>query len=194
METVKQEQEARRIRPWQLQLSIGVLAIGITIVLLLLIRADELRRTGGLPIGTPAPELRVANAQGDSVSLADFRGQAVLVIFASPRCGGCRRVFQVLKGFKPSEQSNLRALIVSSGTAEESGNLAKKYGFDLPVYTCDRRRSREAYRIPGVPYFYLIDDCGVVSKKKLGARRPNRTLAQMTASSWWGSLLAGIGR
>jgi peroxiredoxin Q/BCP len=42
-------------------------------------------KTGALSVGDPAPDFRLATANGEMVSLADFRGQDDLVLFFYPK-------------------------------------------------------------------------------------------------------------
>src|SRR5206468_1306839 len=43
----------------------------------------------GLPAGTPAPAFRLPRLDGGAVSLADFSGRRLLLVFSDPECGPC---------------------------------------------------------------------------------------------------------
>src|SRR5204862_378828 len=46
----------------------------------------------GLPLGTPAPAFALPDLRGQRRSLADFRGQKLLLLFFNPGCGFCTRM------------------------------------------------------------------------------------------------------
>src|SRR5207248_8098569 len=69
----------------------------------LLLRLDELEKRlneaefgadepEGLPLGTEAPTFELADLAGERKSLAQFRGQPLLLIFFNPACGFCREL------------------------------------------------------------------------------------------------------
>src|SRR5262249_8336347 len=43
----------------------------------------------GLPVGTEVPDFRLPDLDGRTVSLADFRGRRVLLVYWNPTCGFC---------------------------------------------------------------------------------------------------------
>src|SRR5439155_8005130 len=43
----------------------------------------------GLKAGTPAPDFSLPDIHGDTVSLEQFRGRKVLLVFTDPQCGAC---------------------------------------------------------------------------------------------------------
>src|SRR5206468_1918024 len=42
---------------------------------------------GGLPAGTPAPAFRLPRLDGGEISLEEYRGRRVLLVFSDPHCG-----------------------------------------------------------------------------------------------------------
>jgi hypothetical protein len=46
----------------------------------------------GLPLGSTAPAFELPDLNGERHSLADFRGQKLLLLFFNPRCGFCTRI------------------------------------------------------------------------------------------------------
>src|SRR5207302_8314177 len=70
----------------------------------MLLRLDELEKRldtlelgepeapSGLPLGSPAPDFELPNLAGERVTLAQLRGQPVLLIFFNPACGFCREM------------------------------------------------------------------------------------------------------
>ena len=57
----------------------------------------------GLKAGTPAPDFRLPRLDGrGELSLSDFRGRRVLLVFSSPQCGPCNALAPELEKFYQS--------------------------------------------------------------------------------------------
>jgi peroxiredoxin len=77
----------------------------------ILLRLDELEKrlnelefgggdeAKGLALGSDAPAFELPDLTGERKSLAQFRGQAVLLIFFNPYCGFCREMMPKLAAF-----------------------------------------------------------------------------------------------
>src|SRR6476646_2633884 len=64
-------------------------------------RLDEMEFGGaqepeGLPFGSEAPAFELPDLAGERKSLAQYRGQSVLLIFFNPGCGFCRELLPKL--------------------------------------------------------------------------------------------------
>src|SRR5437667_12427 len=53
----------------------------------------------GLPLGSDAPAFELADLADGRKSLAQFRGQPVLLVFFNPECGFCREMMPKLTAF-----------------------------------------------------------------------------------------------
>src|SRR5579863_3824202 len=66
----------------------------------ILLRLEELEKRldefdgpqAALPFGSPAPDFNLPSLSAGYKTLADFRGQSLLLIFFSPGCGFCREM------------------------------------------------------------------------------------------------------
>jgi len=131
----------------------------------------------GLEIGAKAPDFTLPDVEGRMVSLKDFLGRKVLLEFSSTRCMACKELYPDLRAF--SEQSgDVQLVMICAGLAEEVQGLADEFGF--PVLMWEDSVTGD-YRVPGVPFFYVIDDEGVVINKGF----PN-TLEQLKELVWSG--------
>jgi thiol-disulfide isomerase/thioredoxin len=54
--------------------------------------ADSKLNRNGLPPGSPAPDFTLPAIHGGSLSLAQFRGRQVLLVFSDPHCGPCNQL------------------------------------------------------------------------------------------------------
>jgi len=66
-----------------------------------------------------------------------------------------------LKTFSEREEG-IQTVMISHGTADENRQLVEEQGFDFPVLAWDDAVVRE-YQIPGTPFFYVIDQEGMIA-------------------------------
>ena len=119
----------------------------------------------GLRAGTQAPDFRLPDLQGRSVSLNDFRGRRVLLVFSDPHCGPCDELAPHLARLHQEHMNNgLSVLLVGRGTAEENRGKAKQFGFQFPVVLQDKWKLSKEYGIFATPVAFLIGANGVIAK------------------------------
>ena len=123
-------------------------------------------------VGEPAPQYAAATLSGDSLALADLRGQVVLLNVWATWCIPCRKEMPELESLhKEYGARGLKVVGVSvdDGNANDDINaFLKEYCF---TYTVVRDPGQEVYTlffIPGVPASFLIDRNGVVVWRRLG--------------------------
>lgn len=74
--------------------------------------------------GEPAPEIKLPDLTGKTVSLKDFKGSSTMVLFWNPGCGFCRKMTDEIKEWEASPPKGApRMLIVSTGTVEANQAL-----------------------------------------------------------------------
>ena len=143
-------------------------------------RLDELDFGGagepaGLPLGSEAPAFELADLSGDRKSLAQFRGQLVLLIFFNPDCGFCREMMPKLAGLTPhpvgrgeDERSPGEGiplpLILTTGDAEKNRLLFAEHNVSCPVLLQQDGEVAKAYQALGTPSGYLIGADGKIAK------------------------------
>src|SRR5439155_19064788 len=100
----------------------------------ILLRLDELEKRlnelefghadepQGLRLGSEAPAFELPDLAGERKSLAQFRGQPVLLIFFNPDCGFCRELIpklaEVAAGFQPASEGGILPPDLRSTTVE----------------------------------------------------------------------------
>ena len=121
----------------------------------------------GREIGEPAPEVRLADLDGKTVELEDFRGEKTLLLFWNPGCGFCQQMLDDLKQWEanpPEEAPNL--LIVSAGTEEANEEM----GLSSTVVLDQQFAVGSAFGASGTPSAVLVDEEGkVASEVAVGA-------------------------
>jgi peroxiredoxin len=120
----------------------------------------------GLPAGTPAPEFTLPSVAGESVSLSDFHGAPVLLVFSDPDCGPCDELapqLARLDGEANGARRSLALLMVGRGDVEANRAKAAQHGIRFPVVVQQGWRLSKRYGIFATPVAFLIDAHGVVA-------------------------------
>jgi peroxiredoxin len=127
--------------------------------------AESRIERNGLTAGTRAPEFRLPDLQGHTVSLDDYRGQRVLLVFSDPNCGPCDELAPHLVGLHREHRSNgLAIILVGRGSKEENRSKAERFGFQFPVVLQDKWKLSKEYGIFATPVAFLIAENGVIAK------------------------------
>jgi cytochrome c biogenesis protein CcmG, thiol:disulfide interchange protein DsbE len=165
-----------RSRPW------GFVA-GVTVLLALLLGAGWMVRDRFLPVdvGTRAPAFQATDLEGRPVSLADLRGEVVLLNIWATWCGPCRDEMPSMQRLHQElGPRGLRIVAVSVDAAagargrggQAGGNVAafaRELGLTFSIWHDPAGTIERAYRTTGVPESFVIDRDGVIQKKVIGA-------------------------
>jgi methylamine dehydrogenase accessory protein MauD len=118
-------------------------------------------------VGEVAPEVKLPDLEGDTVDLADFKGEKTLVLFCNPGCGFCQQMLPHLKEWErnpPEEAPNL--FVVSAGTKEANEEM----GLSSPVVLDQNFATGRAFGVGGTPSAVLVDEEGkIASEVAVGA-------------------------
>jgi peroxiredoxin len=120
-----------------------------------------------LEIGTRAPSFSLpAPATGNQVSLTDFSGKPLLVVFS---CNHCPYVLHIIDSFtefaNQAQQRGLAVVMINSnnvaGYPADSPakmiELARHHGFEFPYVYDQTQQVAHAYRAACTPDFFLFD-------------------------------------
>lgn len=117
-----------------------------------------------LQTGAPAPGFELNSNSGKPVSLADLRGQIVLVNFWASWCGPCRQEMPILEQLNHQYRNKGVALVginVEPDTAAATDWL-KATPVTFPIlYDVDSKVSK-LYEVQGMPNTVILDRKGVV--------------------------------
>lgn len=117
----------------------------------------------GLKTGTRAPLFSLPDLHGRPISLEEYRGRRVLLVFSDPNCGPCNALAPELVRLD-AENSALQLLMVSRGDLEENRLKAREHGFAFPLVLQDKWNLSKEYGIFATPVAFLIDEEGVIEK------------------------------
>jgi peroxiredoxin len=120
---------------------------------------------GGLPAGTRAPAFTLPDLSGQLVSLDQYRGRSVLLVFTDPNCGPCDQLAPKLADLHRKHAGNgLSILMVGRGDAQENQKKARAFGLEFPVVMQDRWKLSKEYGIFATPVAFLIGKDGVIEQ------------------------------
>ncbi len=120
-----------------------------------------------LDLGTPAPGFSLPEpSSGKTVSLSDYAGKPLLVVFA---CNHCPYVLHILRAFvdfaREYGEKGLDAVMINANdvanypddSPEKMVELAREYGFGFPYLYDESQAVAQAYQAACTPDFFLFD-------------------------------------
>jgi thiol-disulfide isomerase/thioredoxin len=125
----------------------------------------------GLPLGSPAPALALADVGGATVSLDDLLGPRLplMLVFASPHCGPCSALMPELGRWQHEHADRLTVAIASDGLAAdvraEAQELALRH-----VLLDDGASVFASFEARGTPSAVLIAADGTIASHLAGGR------------------------
>jgi thiol-disulfide isomerase/thioredoxin len=119
-------------------------------------------------VNEPAPDFRASTLDGKDVSLADFKGEVLIINFWATWCGPCKRELPLLEGYYRAMASHgLRVLAV---TTEDSLPLSDLKPITSQLTLETARHFHGPFKpLEGLPTNYVIDRAGVVRYAKARA-------------------------
>jgi peroxiredoxin len=123
-------------------------------------------RGRGLKAGTRAPVFLLPDLQGRMVSLEEYRGRRVLLVFSDPQCGPCDELApHLVRLHREYANDGLGVILVGRGNAEENHRKAEQHGFQFPVLLQDRKwKVSKEYGILATPVAFLIGEDGAIAR------------------------------
>jgi peroxiredoxin len=123
--------------------------------------ASKIKRDG-LAAGTAAPEFRLKRVDGGELSLADYHGRKVLLVFSDPHCGPCDALTPKLEELH-RQRDDLEVILVSRGDVEENRKKVAQYGLSFPVVLQKHWEVSRSYAMFATPVGYIVDETGVLA-------------------------------
>lgn len=120
--------------------------------------------------GHKAPEFALKSLQGSQVSLADFKGQVVLLDFFSTWCPPCRAAVPMLQEFETKyKDKGLKVISIDQGESQSLvGAYAKETRYSALMLIDEDGSVSERYKVTGLPTFVVIDQKGKVAAYQMG--------------------------
>jgi peroxiredoxin len=142
----------------------------------------RIRRTerNGLPKGTRAPDFLLPRLDGGHLSISDFCGRGVLLVFSDPMCQPCDLLSPHLERLA-RRTPDIQVIMVSRRGRE--ANLAKvqQHGLSFPIVLQRQWEISRAFNKFATPIAYLIDEDGLIASEL--ALGPSAILQLLTTSA-----------
>jgi len=111
-------------------------------------------------VGEEAPEVKLPDLEGNTVELADLRGEQTLVLFWNPGCGFCQQMLPDLKEWEAqAPEGTPRLLLISAGSEEANREME----LTSPVLLDQNFATGRAFGASGTPSGVLVDADGKVA-------------------------------
>jgi peroxiredoxin len=128
---------------------------------------------GGLPrVGDMLPEFAAPILDGDTVALASYRGEPVLVNLWATWCAPCREEMPYLEAIgREYAAAGLRVVGISSdtrGALAQVRHVVAERGVTYDVLLDPRARSTDLFGAFGLPVTFLADADGRITWMRLG--------------------------
>jgi peroxiredoxin len=142
----------------------------------LLLRLESLERRlvqqglidegGGLKLGRPPGsvlnDFALPILGGGTMTLSQWRGRKVALIFMSPGCTHCVKLLPDLAvALAGRADSDPAPVIISSGSADQNRQLFAQYSFSCPILLQEDSEVAALYQASATPMAYLVDEKGV---------------------------------
>jgi len=135
----------------------------------------------GLPVGDPAPALRLTSLEGRTVTsemlVAD--GRPLLLVFTEPGCGACDLLLPDVARWQGDYADRLSVVPVSGGELE--ANIAKSAEHKLQNLMLQvGRETSDAYKVTATPSAVLVRDGKIASPLAAGVEEIRKLVALST--------------
>lgn len=110
----------------------------------------------GLRRGAKAPDFTLPSISRGTVSLHDFLGKQVLLVFVQPNCGQCHTVVPSLN--RIHDEGNYQVVAISAGDLPAVKEWALKAKAKFPVLLQEKLSVSLRYEAVATPFAFLIDE------------------------------------
>jgi peroxiredoxin len=158
-------------------LSLVLLTLGLLLVAgaaYLILRPSSLQRsvsTVPIRVRFPAPELSLSDTQGNLRSLADYRGQVILVNLWATWCPPCKEEMPTLQAFYDRyKDSGFVIVAINDGDpAPDVVRFVDDYRLTFPVWLDPTyMATEEAFHTLNLPSSFVIDRDGTIQLTWVG--------------------------
>ena len=144
---------------------------------------EVVRETSKFKPGQPAPDFTLDDLQGQSVSLSDFRGQAVFLDFWSNGCSRCIEDFPYLERIKQQTQDQEVVFLSISLDSDATWHQAVEEHGLTGVHVCSpggwQAAVAQLYQIRYIPFYLLVGPDGRIDGRVDDAEEVEEVVARI---------------
>jgi methylamine dehydrogenase accessory protein MauD len=118
---------------------------------------------GGLKPGKKAPAFSLPRVGGGEVSLSEFSGRQVFLVFVQTGCGPCHAVVPDLNHLH--QRGKVDVLVINNADPEAGRKWVEEAKPTCPVLLQEKWSVSRRYEVMATPFAFLIDEQGVVVSK-----------------------------
>jgi len=125
-----------------------------------------------MPDKPPAPGFELQGPHGRTHSLADMRGQPVIINFWATWCPPCRAEMPAMqRGWEVVQEEGIRVVAVNVGESkDEVGAFAQQLGLDFPLPIDTDMSVSQQWPMKGLPTTFVLDPQGRIVYRAQGER------------------------
>ena len=148
-----------------------VLLAGTAIFAATTLFGDQLH---AVTIGSKAPDFHAMTTDSAprAKTLADYRGEVVLVNIWATWCGPCRiempSIQKLHESYGPRGLKIVAVSIDDPGSTQAIREFGRDFGLTFEILHDDSKQIRETYQTSGVPETFVLGRDGVIRKKWIG--------------------------
>lgn len=123
--------------------------------------------------GTKAPDWKLKEIHGDSVSLSEIKQKVILIQFTGIGCGPCHASIPFLKKLA-EDYKGKKFEIVSIETWSDNIAGIERYKDKNEMtyrFLVSEKETNDKYKVQGVPSFFILDGKRIVRKVIVGYQR-----------------------
>jgi peroxiredoxin len=123
-------------------------------------------------IGKSAPIFSVVSLDGRKVSLADYRGKAVVINFWATWCGNCKLEMPWLARLREKyagQGFEVLGIVTDNAPTEKINALVEMYSLKYPILECNHATAQAYGGLHDLPQSFFIDRRGKVVAQMDGA-------------------------
>lgn len=150
-----------------------LLLLGALWIPLSALPADQATEAQAAPFaGFYAPDFTLTSATGESITLSDLRGQAVLVNLWASWCGPCRAEMPAMQRVYERYQDQGLVILAVNATDQDSREAALTYyeelGLSYPLLFDVDGAASDAYQLRALPSSFFILPDGRIQEVVIG--------------------------
>jgi peroxiredoxin len=124
---------------------------------------------GGLPLGQRAPNFSARRDDGQEITLDDFQGKRRILAFILPGCDACKELMETLAHMIKNDDVPV-VFLIGSHDIVTNQIYATENKSPVPILTAAMHVFKDLYRVPAIPFVFLLDEEGIIRQKGVAVR------------------------